>query len=130
MSDVSPWAVGVATVATFLSAGAWYAVLGSRLARLSDAYADDPHHPAATAAVELGRGLVVSAAVAVLVARAEISGLRSLLGLAGLLFVAFPGVLLAGSVWHEKVSPALATIHAVDWLIKLLLVTLIVGLWP
>lgn len=130
MSDVSPWAVIVAAVASFVSAGAWYAVLGTRMVQLSDAYAHDSHHPAATAVVELTRGLVVSLSVSVLVAWTEISDPLPLLGLAGLLFVAFPGVLLAGSIWHEKVPPALATIHGVDWLVKLLLVTLIIGLWP
>jgi len=36
---------------------------------------------------------------------------------------------LLNSVLHEHVSWRLAAIHAGDWLIKLLVVTLIVGLW-
>jgi hypothetical protein len=47
------------------------------------------------------------------------------LGLA--LWVAFPGVLLTGSVVHEKVPWRLAAIHAGDWLVKLLLVSLATG---
>lgn len=43
------------------------------------------------------------------------------------LWVGFPAVLLAGSVFHERVPVAL---HAGDWLVKLLLITGIVGLWP
>ena len=41
--------------------------------------------------------------------------------------IAFPVVLLTGSVVHEKVPWRLAAIHAGDWLVKLLLVTLVVG---
>lgn len=67
MPAVNPWAVIVATVASFLAAGGWYALMGSRLALLSDAYANDDRHPGATAAVELARGLVVSIGVSLLV---------------------------------------------------------------
>lgn len=51
------------------------------------------------------------------------------MALALALWVAFPAVLLAGSVFHERVPVPLAAIHAGDWLIKLLLITGIVGLW-
>lgn len=129
MSDINPWAVVVATVASFLASGGWYALMGSRLARLSAAYAEDDRHPGATAAVELGRGLLVSIGVSVLVGWTGTEDVLSLLGLAALLFVTFPVILLWGSAWHEKVPPALAAIHAGDWMFKLVLVTLIVGLW-
>lgn len=129
MSDINPWAVVVAALASFLVAGGWYALMGSRLVRLNAAYAADPHHPAATAVVEMGRGLVISLAVSILVAWTDTRDVLPLLSLAVLLFVAFPLVLLAGSVWHEKVPSALAAIHAADWLLKLLLITLITGLW-
>lgn len=129
MTAINPWAVSVATVASFLVAGGWYALMGSRLARLSDAYANDDRHPGGTVAVELGRGLVVSIGVSLVVGWTGTQDSLPLLGLAALLFVAFPAVLLAGSVWHEKVPPALAAIHAVDWLLKLVLITLITGLW-
>jgi hypothetical protein len=36
---------------------------------------------------------------------------------------------LLGSVVHEGVPLALASIHAGDWLTKLILVTAIVGIW-
>jgi Protein of unknown function (DUF1761) len=50
-----------------------------------------------------------------------------LLGLA--LWVAFPVMLLLGSVVHEKVPWRLAALHAGDWLVKLLVISLIVGIW-
>jgi hypothetical protein len=49
------------------------------------------------------------------------------LGLA--VWIAFPVVLLTGSVIHENVPWKLAAIHAGDWLVKLVVVTVIVSLW-
>jgi hypothetical protein len=122
-------AVVVSAAVTLLVSGAYYAALGSRLAQLSPAYAG-PRRPAPiTAVVELVRGGIVAAAIAFLVAGLGISGLGQAVGLALVLWVAFPAVLLAGSVFHERVPVALAAIHAGDWLLKLVLVTGIVTIW-
>jgi hypothetical protein len=45
------------------------------------------------------------------------------------LWVGFPFVLLSGSVLWDNVDWRLATIHAGDWLLKLLVISLIVGLF-
>lgn len=129
MTDLNPWAIAAATVASFAFSGAWYAVLGSRLSRLSDAYRDDTRPPAATVVIELVRGLLVTSGVALLVRWTGVEGVAQLLGLATVLVIAFPIVLLWGSVWHERVPLALAAIHGGDWVAKLTIVTLIVGLW-
>ena len=38
-------------------------------------------------------------------------------------------MILLGSVVHEDVPLMLAAIHAGDWLVKLLLMTVILGVW-
>jgi len=43
--------------------------------------------------------------------------------------VACPVVLLAGSVFHERVPLLLAAIYARDWLLKLAAVAIIVTIW-
>lgn len=43
------------------------------------------------------------------------------------LWAAFPLVLLTGSVVWENVPPALAAIHAGDWLAKLMVIAVIVS---
>ena len=43
------------------------------------------------------------------------------------LWVAFPVVLLSGSVVHEKVPWQQAAVHAGDWLVKLLLMSAVQG---
>lgn len=50
-------------------------------------------------------------------------------GLAVVVWVGFPFVLLSGSVMWDKADWRLAAIHGGDWLIKILLVCLLVGLW-
>ena len=44
-------------------------------------------------------------------------------------WIAFPVVLLTGSVIHENVPWKLAAIHAGDWWVKLVVVSVIVSLW-
>ena len=45
------------------------------------------------------------------------------------LWIGFPLVLWTGAIVHENTPVRLATIHAGDWLVKLLVITLIVGIW-
>lgn len=128
MVSVNMLAVLVAAVAGFVASGGWYAVFGNRLAALSTG-GEVSRPPALQATVELLRNLVVAAVVAGLAAGLELGSWAGavLLGLA--LWIAFPVVLLGGSVFHENVPSRLAAIHAGDWLVKLLLITVIVGLW-
>lgn len=128
MPELNYLAVLVAVVAAFLVSGAWYGVLGDRLAALHPAYAE-ASSPVATAGIELVRNLVLALVVAGLAALlpADSLGEGLLLGLVH--WVGFPVVLLAGSVFHEKVPPTLAAIHAGDWLLKLLLIGGLVGAW-
>ena len=78
---------------------------------------------------ELLRSLVVAAVVAGLAAGMGLKAWGSSLTLAVALWIGFPVVLLSGSVIHEHVPWMLATIHAGDWLLKLLVIAAIVTLW-
>jgi hypothetical protein len=80
-------------------------------------------------AVEVAKHLVVAAVVAGLAAGIGTTAWPTavLLGLA--LWVGFPVILLLGSVVHENVPWRLAALHADDWLVKLLLIAVIVGIW-
>ena len=115
-------------MAAFVASGGWYAVFGNQFKALSTGV-EVSRPPALQAAVELIRNLVVAAVVAGLAAGLDVGNWAGavLLGLA--LWVAFPVVLLAGSVFHENVPWRLAAIHAGDWLVKLLVIAVIVGLW-
>lgn len=119
--------IGVAAGSAVAASGAWYAAFGKRLAQLDDVYADESPPPAWVLPVEFARSATVATAVSALAARtgATDPGNRVRLGLA--LWGTFPVVLLTGSVVHEKVPWQQAAIHAGDWLVKLVLVSAIVG---
>lgn len=129
MSDLNVLAILLASVVAFILSGAYYAALGARLARLSPAYAESGGMAVGTVALELVRSLVVVVTVAALAAGLGLGGLAQALLLGLALWVAFPVVLLLGSVIHERVPPLLAAIHAGDWLLKLAAVATIVTIW-
>jgi hypothetical protein len=118
-------AVAVAAVAAFVLSGAWYGALGSRLAALHPAYADAGAVKPLTVGLELVRNVVLAVAVLVLSRAVDVDGPAQAL-LLGLGLAVFPVVILSGSVLHEKVPLALAGIHAGDWVVKLLVVSLLV----
>ncbi len=129
MSDINVLAVLVSTIGAFVLSGVWYATLSDQLAKLNKIYADESKMPAWEIGMELLRSFFVAIVVAILFSKLGTTGLGSslLYGLA--LWLAFPVVLLVGSVIHEKVPTKLAAIHAVDWLIKLLLIISIITVW-
>ena len=78
-------------------------------------------------AAELARSTAVAVAVTVLADRTRANGPAEAARLALGLWGAFPVVLLIGSVVHENVPWQQAAIHAGDWLVKLLLISTLVG---
>lgn len=128
MTDISLVAVALATLAAFLIGGAYYALFGNQLARVSPAAASAESPTPGTLAIEVGRCLIIVLVVAGLAAEAGIDQLGGglLLGLA--LWVGFPLVLWVGAVVHEHTPVGLAAIHAGDWLVKLLAVAALIGI--
>ena len=119
--------IGLAAGSAVVASTAWYTAFGKQLARYHPAYAGNSRAPAWVLPVELARSTTVATAVAVLAdrvqARDPAAAARLGLGLWG----AFPVVLLVGSVVHEKVPWQQAAIHGGDWLVKLLLISTLVG---
>lgn len=122
-------AITVAAVAAFVASGAWYAAFGGLLARLSDAYANAGPSAAATVPVELVRSFVVATVLAAVSAGIGVESWADAVLLALVVWAGFPLMILSGSVFHEKVPWRLAAVHAGDWLVKLAVIALIVGLW-
>jgi hypothetical protein len=119
--------VGLSAAAAVAASAAWYTAFGKQLARMDDAYAEGTRQPAWVMPVELARSTAVAAAMTVLVDRTRANGPLEAAKLGVGLWGAFPVVLLTGSVVHEKVPWQKAAIHAGDWLVKLLLVSTLVG---
>jgi len=129
MVGINYVAVVVASVAAFVAASVWYIVFSRQRAALSSAAASQARPSAWKMYVELGRTLVLAAVLAGLSAQIGIADWTSAVRLALALWVGFPVILLSGSVMYENVPWKLAAIHAGDWLVKLLIITLILGVW-
>ena len=125
MPEVEPLAVLVATAAAFLAGGAYYAVVGDRLARVSQAGGQQPEPW--RLGVELLRCLVLAAVVAGLAVQGGIDEWAGGLALGLALWVGFPFVLWTGAMLHERTPFGLAAIHGGDWLVKLPLVGVLVA---
>jgi hypothetical protein len=123
--------IAAAALAAFVASLAWYAVFGSAMVELSGA---DPSTAASTVSPAwamlfvVAQSLVVASALAYFVSRLGIVDLRAALRLGALVWI-FPASILLGSVVHENVPLALAAIHAGDWLVKLLLMSVLLGAW-
>jgi hypothetical protein len=122
----------VAAVAAFVVSSVWYTVFGNAWMELRDvdpATAANMGTPAWTMLFVVGQGLVVAFVLAYLVEHLGIVDWKGALGLGALVWV-FPAMILLGSVVHENVPLMLAAIHAGDWLVKLLFITVILSVWP
>lgn len=118
--------IALAAVGGFLLAGVFYSVVPPQPTMPGH---ERPERPfPALAAVELARTGAVAGLVAGLMAAGGFTGpgAGALLGLA---LWSLPVVLLTGSVFHEGTSARAAVPHAVDWLLKLILVGVVVGLF-
>ena len=133
MNDLNYLAIGAAALAAFVLSSVYYGVFGKQLAELNPAYATDPESGPRPAAwkmlVEVVRSLVVASVLAGLAAELDIVDWTGAVALGFTLWIGFPIVLWTGAVMWEKVPWKLATIHAGDWLIKLLLIAVVVSVW-
>jgi Protein of unknown function (DUF1761) len=115
----------VAATAAFVISAVYY---GALPAPAPAAQPSAPRSMASTVIVEMVRNLAVAALVAGLLAVADWNGLGAG-ALLGVSLWTLPVVLLAGSVFHEGVAVRRAALHSVDWLIKLVVIGAIIGIF-
>ena len=133
MPRMNYWAIIVSALAAFVLSFAWYSAFAEQMLRLHPL---SPGTPAAMMRpsawkmlVEVGRNLILASVLARLVRGLGVSTWTAAAGLAVLLWVGFPFVLWTGAIMWENVPLELAVIHAGDWLVKLLVIAVIVGVW-
>lgn len=132
MPDINALAVAAGTVGSFAASGIWYALLGDTMAQLQERWrgVDPPDAPEPEKmAAFFGTAVVVAVAIAVLVEMADVSGWAGSAGLGLLLWVGFVLTQWIGSILGEGVPVRLAAIHAGDWLLHTLIISMIVGVW-
>ena len=79
--------------------------------------------------LELVRSFVVTLVMAHVIALAGIVGWLDAVQLGVWLAIGFPVMIRTGSVLWDKRPWKLAAIHAGDWLVKILLIAAILGVW-
>ena len=124
-------AVLVAAVAAFVVSSAWYTIFGNawmELRGIDPATAADTATSAWTMLFVVVQSLVVAFMLAYFIVHLGIVDWKGAVRLGALVWV-FPAMILLGSVVHENVPLMLAAIHAGDWLVKLLLMSVILGVW-
>lgn len=121
--------IAVAAFAAFVLSSVYYVLLSPVEQRALGERALDRGKPGpAKVAAELIRTVVVAAGFAWVAHRAGLLALPGSLLLALVLWIAFPVVLLTGSIIWERVPWQTAAIHAGDWLLKLVLIAVALGL--
>ena len=135
MVHVNYLAIVVAAVVVFILGWLWYSPLlfykpWMRARGLDPAAAmTGAKMPGGKLVVELLRCFVLAFIVAHLASALGIIGSFGAVHLGLFLWIGFPVVLLTGSVLWDNVPVKVAAIHAGDWLVKLLVISLIVSLW-
>lgn len=122
-------AIVVAAGTAFVLSSVWYSSFARQLAALHPAYAGKPKMPVWKVAIEFVRSLVIAVVLAGLAARLGIVEWTGALLLGLVIWIGFPVVLWTGSVLWENVPAKLASIHAGDWLLKLVVISVIVSVW-
>jgi len=133
MLGINYWAVIVTTLAAFAFSSAYYMVFSKArmklLANEPGATADVRKVPVWKVLLELVRSFVVTLVMAHVIVLARIVGWLDAAQLAIWIAIGFPVMILMGSVTWDKRPWKLAAIHAGDWIIKLLLIAVILGVW-
>jgi hypothetical protein len=133
MSGINFSAVVVAAAAAFAMSSVWYILFGKERMKL---LGNDPGAAADMRRVETWkklaefvRGLVVAYVIARFVVLLGVADWRGAVQLGVWLWIGFPFMILLGSVMWDKRPWKLAAIHAGDWLVKVLLMAVILGMW-
>lgn len=132
---INYWAVMAAVVAAFAVSSMWYSpfLFGRQwmeLRAVIPAATTEAGMPVWKVLVELVRELVVGYVLARIVLMGGVVDWKGALRLGFLAWLGFPVAMLVGaSLWDDK-PWLLSAIHAGDWLVKMLLMAVIVGVWP
>jgi Protein of unknown function (DUF1761) len=131
MLRMNYWAVVAAAVAAFVVSSVWYAIFGNawmELRGIDPATAAAMGTPAWKMLFVVVQSLIVAYMLAYFVVHLGVVDWKGAVRLGALVWV-FPAMILLSSVVHENVPLLLAAIHAGDWLVKLPVMTVILGVW-
>lgn len=132
MLDINYLAVIAAALAAFIVSSVWYIFFSPASVQpdgpVSDA-ASEMNMPRWKMLAEFGRSLIVAFVLARFIVLLDVSGWLEALQVGAWVWLGFPTMILLGSVLWENVPWKTAVTHIGDWLVKLLVMALILGLW-
>ena len=130
MLEINFLAVVVAAVTAFVASMMWYFVFCKELANVSAAFAEgmQKRQPWKMLVV-IVQSLVLALVLASVLGLIGKVGWLGAVGVGLLLWIGLSAVQWVGSIMWEKVPVKMAAIHAGDWLVKLVLIAGIVGVW-
>ncbi|MEO7022201.1 MAG: DUF1761 domain-containing protein [Ktedonobacteraceae bacterium] len=131
MFGINFLAVVVAAVAAFIISSVWYIMFGKELAKVSAAFAEALQKPpqAWKMLVVIAQSLVLALVLAYFIGLIGNVGWLGAVRVGVLLWIGLSAMQWVGSILWEKVPLKMAAIRAGDWLIKLVLIAVIVGVW-
>ncbi len=133
MTAVSIPAVLVSGIAGGLVTPLWYMAFQDVHARLvpagSGQIVDFKSAPMTSKAIDFLRGFVVAFVLAYLIDATEVTTIAGAVALAALLWAGFPVVMLIAPVIWGGQPWRLSALHAGDWLVKLIVMGAVLGLW-
>ena len=125
-------AVLAAAVASFVASAVWYAVFGGAVERLQQQWRGTTASNQSMVrdmVVIFASSLIIALAVAFLIGLTDVSGVAQSAGLGLLLWVGFAMTQWMNSIVGEDVPVLLAAIHAGDWLLHTVIISVIIGIW-
>lgn len=128
MSRLNFPAILMAALAAFVASSVYYMALGKELAKVSPNFAAGRPAPWKMLVV-VAQSLVLATILDYLLARIGIGSWLGAGKVAVLLWLGLSAAQWVSSMVFEKVPPKMAAIHGGDWLLKLVLISIIVGTW-
>ena len=130
MLGINFLAVVVAAALAFVASAVWYIVFGKELAKVSAAFAKglQKRQPWKLLGV-IVQSLVLALVLAYFIRLIGKADWLGALGVGILLWIGLAAMQWVGSIMWENVPVKMAAIHAGDWLVKLVLIAVIVGVW-
>ncbi len=132
MLDINYLAVITAAVAAFIVSSVWYVFFSLAPAQPGSTSPDatsEMNMPPWKMLAEFGRSLIVAFVLARFIVLLDVSSWLDAVQLGAWVWLGFPTMILLGSVLWENVPWKTAVTHIGDWLVKLLVMALILGLW-
>jgi hypothetical protein len=130
MGGINFWAVIVAGLTAFVASAFWYIVFGKELAKVSPAFAAGlQQRQPWKMLVVIAQSLVIALVLAYFMGLIGKVDWLGAIRIGLLLWVGLSAAQWVGSMLWENVPLKMAAIHAGDWLVKLVVIALIVGVW-